>query len=126
MGMGQDGVHETLATGAAASPRQAHRLKRAMLRAVVDENLATIEGRGPSAPARPLHRSWLWWTPVTLLALLALVETLGSTTTRPLGTGRDGGGRTPAEMTTTAEPNDPRRLHAAPQAVQPSTFQLSI
>lgn len=101
--------------------RRVDRLKRAMLRGAIADNLATIEGRSPLPRRRGLKRSWIWWTPVTLLALLVLVETLGSTT--PAGTVVTE--RAPAA----AAPSSaavPAVSLAAPRVVPPNTFHLAV
>jgi N-acetylmuramoyl-L-alanine amidase len=108
--------------------RHVDRLKRTMLRDAVAENLATIEGLVPRRGQRVPRSSWLWWIPVTVVALGILVGTL-----KPTAAGR--GKPLPDETVATglavrqdAERAQPEQLPllSAPRAVNPATFRLAV
>ncbi len=108
--------------------RQVDRLKRAMLHDAVAENLATIEGLVPRRTYRVPRSSWLWWIPVTVVALGILVGTL-----KPTAAGRDK--TQPDETIATglairqeAERTQPEQpsLLSAPRAINPATFRLAV
>lgn len=95
------------------------RRKRAILRAAVADNLATIEGLGPRRTQRRRRSAWLWLMPVTAVALLILAATLRSTAAGP---GKLEPGRAAARTPTSSQA--PRL--GAPRAVEPTTFRLAV
>jgi N-acetylmuramoyl-L-alanine amidase len=114
-----------MASPLAGRPRVDSR-KRAILRAAVAENLATIEGRTPRRQRPRPRRAWLWLTPVTAVTLLVLA---GGPRFTAAGSGRLESGRGVAGGDLLAggrSASPPGRWLNAPHAVEPATFQLAV
>ncbi len=106
--------------------RKVSRLKRAMLRDAVAENLAAIGGFSPR-PRRLARAGRLWWAPVGAVALLILVGAL-----KPTAAGRDTLPRDEMarESVQARRPEQPPAetlpVLSAPRAINPATFRLAV
>ncbi len=114
-----------MASAPAGRPR-VDRRKRAILRAAVADNLATIEGRAPSREHRRPKSVWPWLTPVTAVALLVLAGSPRFTAagSDKLETDRGVAGGHVVAASGRASKWGP--WLSAPRAVEPATFQLAV
>ena len=105
------------------SPASHERLRRALVEAAVDENVALITGRRPAAEPRRRHpRFWVTW------ALVVCVAALLTATVGPFSIGRTTGARAEDALPDAGPvaPVPSLALTPLPRALAPALFDLRI